>query len=242
MSLDKLKTYADSVSDAYGTEDFSVYLYSLIKMQKLRNILEYGTGLGSTALWCGQACKENGAGKVHTVDLGVEWETNVRRELLKDYRDKTHAQYITDLIQAFALEDHITFHNEAIDYRTTYFHEPLDLVFSDFNHGVANTSALLANILPKMSKNSYIFIDGASCYLPSYWMLESLIPILNTGRVPEALSELSFDVAGLERVVRNTRFTITHIIENKQRKQNNTACITLHPIDMLPYGKLHLDI
>jgi hypothetical protein len=73
-------------------------------------------------------------------------------------------------------------------------------------------------------------------------MLESLIPILNTGKVPEALSELSFDVAGLERVVRNTRFTITHIIENKQRKQNNTACITLHPIDMLPYGKLHLDI
>jgi hypothetical protein len=242
MSLDKIKSYADSVLDVYGTEDFSVYLYSLIKMQKLRNIVEYGTGLGSAALWCGQACKENGFGKVHTVDLGIEWEVNIRRDILKAHREKTHAQYITELIKSHALEDYIELHNEAIDFEKSYSTDPIDILFSDYNHGTIKILELLANLIPKMSRHSYIFIDGASCYLSSYWMLENLISILNTGRIPQSLMELASDKDGLKQVVQATKFSVSHIIENKQRKQNNTACITLSPLDIMPYDKQHITI
>ena len=35
MSLDALKEVTDTIGHVYGTDDFPIYVYSLIKMQKL---------------------------------------------------------------------------------------------------------------------------------------------------------------------------------------------------------------
>ena len=49
--LSKLKRFTDNVGKIYGTEDFAVYLYSIIKITKAKNIIEFGTGLATTTLW-----------------------------------------------------------------------------------------------------------------------------------------------------------------------------------------------
>ena len=44
----------------YGSEDISLLFYALIRREKPQNLIELGTGVGVTALWMAQACKENG--------------------------------------------------------------------------------------------------------------------------------------------------------------------------------------
>ena len=78
MYQDILK-YTKTV-DHYNTHDFSVFLYSLIKMQKPKCVLELGTGFGVTAFLAAQACKENNKGKVITIDNGVQWDQLTKYE------------------------------------------------------------------------------------------------------------------------------------------------------------------
>ena len=63
-----------SLAEVYGKESFCYLIYSLIKMQKPKTIIELGTGLGTTALMIAQALKENNKGKIWTVDNGSDWE------------------------------------------------------------------------------------------------------------------------------------------------------------------------
>ena len=58
----KIKKFTDRVGPVYGTEDFGIYLYSVIKMIKPQNVVELGTGLGATMLWSAQALLENNTG------------------------------------------------------------------------------------------------------------------------------------------------------------------------------------
>ena len=84
----ELKQFTDSVGKIYGTEDFSLYLYSLVKMTRPSTVLELGTGLGTAALWMALALKENNNGILHTIDDGSEWERiKPALEGLKTYRD-----------------------------------------------------------------------------------------------------------------------------------------------------------
>jgi len=54
-----LKRYAELFGPAYGTDKFSLFLYSLVKMECPLNILELGTGYGVSALWLALALEEN---------------------------------------------------------------------------------------------------------------------------------------------------------------------------------------
>ncbi len=56
----KLLLLTDFIGTAFGTEDFCLFLYSLIKLQTPRVIVELGTGLGASAFWMALAAKRTG--------------------------------------------------------------------------------------------------------------------------------------------------------------------------------------
>ena len=91
----KLKQFTDSVGPIYGTEDFGVYFYSVIKMMKPKSILELGTGLGTTMLWAAQALDENNQGKIYTIDDGSEWNhLKKARDQIGEYFREDYLFYI----------------------------------------------------------------------------------------------------------------------------------------------------
>jgi cephalosporin hydroxylase len=125
----RLLAWNSLTGEFYGSEDQSIFLYALAKMQRPRNILELGTGLGHTALWLAQAAQENGAGHVWTVDNGARWpETltyvaqrrTVKAEpsdldaLVADAfdippTDTDHVTRLSRLAAGLGLADHVTF-------------------------------------------------------------------------------------------------------------------------------------
>ena len=229
--LARLKSYTDRVGSMYGTEDFAVYLYSIVKMTKPRSVLELGTGLGVVALWVALALQENGAGKKQTVDDGSEWSSfaEVKHLISEKYREE-YSEFVRNLINGFDFNDQIQFHNEKarFDYSDQY-----DLVFSDFSHSPAFITKLLAEVLPRMSHNSFIFIDSASTYYQSYLTVEKIVDLLNQGKIPKTMLEVG-DEQALRTIVTSCKFELTHIIENKDRNQNSTTQIKIVPIDFMP--------
>ena len=228
--LSKLKQFTDNVGKIYGTEDFAVYLYSIIKITKARTIVELGTGLATTTLWAALALEENQDGIIHTVDDGSEWEhlSKAKDRFIQYYSDK-YNEYISNVISDFELIDHVVFYNQRI--QKLDITGDIDIIFCDYSHGPYSIVKLLADYLPKMNSLSYIFIDSASTYYPSYHTLESLVSILNQGRVPLTLDEMidSKEKSAFIKKVQSSKFELTHIIENKSRDQNSTAQIKISP-------------
>lgn len=74
MSRELLREWSDVAGAVYGSEDQAQLFYALIKMQKPEVVLELGTALGVTSFWMAQAVKENGSGRVFTVDNGEAWK------------------------------------------------------------------------------------------------------------------------------------------------------------------------
>lgn len=74
MSRELLREWSDVAGAVYGSEDQAQLFYALIKMQKPEVVLELGTALGVTSFWMAQAVKENGTGRVFTVDNGEAWK------------------------------------------------------------------------------------------------------------------------------------------------------------------------
>ena len=236
----ELKQLTDRIGSVYGTEDFAVYLYALIKMTKPRSVLELGTGLGSTALWAGLALEENGGGVCHTIDNGEAWVDLKSPTLLNQYYRDNYSDYITDLIAAFQLQNQIVFHNEAItqlEYDTQY-----DIVFCDYAHGPFNCVKLLVDCIPRMQDNAYIFIDSASTLYSSFHTLECTIDLFNQGRVPLTVQELISEEQRQNFIhkIQNCRFDLTHLVENKQRNQNSTAQIKISPIDIVVQPRINI--
>ena len=63
----------------YGSEDTCTLFYALVRRERPVNIVELGAGLGVTALWMAQAVKENGAGRVWTLDDASHWQDPKKR-------------------------------------------------------------------------------------------------------------------------------------------------------------------
>lgn len=78
MSIASLLAWNELTGEYYGSEDQSVFFYSLVKMQCPERVLELGTGLGHTSLWIAYALKENNCGHIWTVDNGARWSDVVR--------------------------------------------------------------------------------------------------------------------------------------------------------------------
>lgn len=234
-TFSELKQYTDSIGSIYGTEDFSIYLYSLVKMTKPRNVVELGTGLGSVALWTALALKENESGSILTVDDGSEWErlkTSVG--MATGIYEENYATYITNLIDKFELTHQIAFLNQKIDSIPI---ENIDIFFSDFAHGPFDIIKLLSQYLPKMSDDSFMFFDSASTHYGSYHTLENIVDTFNNGKIPRVLKEMGTDISDK---VNNCKFQLQHIVENKDRNQNSTACIRITPVDIFPYPRVNV--
>lgn len=228
-----IKQYTDSIGSVYGTEDFSIYLYSIVKMMKPNTIVELGTGLGSTALWTGLAMQENGFGKLYTVDDGSEWSrlSTYVKSLVGNYYRDDYNTYINNLTTSFNLEN-IHLLNEKIS--VINVNEPIDILFTDFAHSVFDIVTLLAGYLPKMSEYSKIYIDSASTNYASYSALESIVSLLNQGKIPASIKEAMVDNIDIT----SSKYHLEHIIENKNRSQNSTACITIMPADIFCYPRV----
>lgn len=227
----KAKQFTDQYGEIYGTEDFAIYLYSVIKMLKPQTVVELGTGLGTTMLWAGLALEENQQGKLITVDDGSEWpRINSVVNLNHNYSD-----HINSLIKQFGLQC-VDFRNEQI--QTLDIEDAIDILFCDYAHSVYDVCRLLAEYLPLMNSYSKIYIDSASTHYNSYNALEQIIELFNQGCIPKTVKELAS--TDLESIIKNHRFDLEHIIENKNRNQNSTACITISPIDIFPYPRVNI--
>lgn len=239
-TFSRLKEFTDSVGVVYGTEDFSIYLYSLVKMVKPNVVLELGTGLGCTMSWMALALKENQKGILHTVDNGSEWHTiNQICENKPEFHRVDYQEYIYNLIDKFELDQQIKFYNQKISH---FGINNIDILFSDFNHSPHGVLECLAQYLGSMNKNSYIFIDSASTYYSSYQLLETIVAELNQGRIPLTLQEMTplTQQSSIQQCVANSRFRLSHIIENKKRNQNSTACIQIEPRDVFPQPRINI--
>lgn len=236
-----LKQYTDTIGSVYGTENISIYLYSLAKMIEPKLVIDLGTGLGSTSLWLGMALKENNIGNVITVDNGSEWDRLKQiRDLLDPYYKEDYSDFIRNLISTFELNSQVSFVNSKIE--TLQVTQEIDILVCDYAHGPYNILKLFAEYLPKMAMNSYIFIDSASTLYSSYHTLEKLIEQLNKGIIPLTLSEMVHedDAENFSKMVQCSTFKLTHLIENKKRNQNSTAQIQISPVDIMPQPRVNI--
>ena len=236
----EVKKLTDSIGQIYGTEDFAVYLYSIVKMYKPSTVVEYGTGLGSTALWIALALEENKLGILHTIDDGSEWDDlKQAKDRFKPYFKERYEDYILNLVNVFDFSKEIRFYNQKIDYSSF---DSIDILFSDFQHSPLAVLRCIANNLHKMSENSFIFIDSASTYFPSFQLLNNLVSNLNQNSIPKTLLEI-IDPSNLlkfQQKVFSSKFELTHIIENKDRNQNSTAQIKILPNDLMPQPRINI--
>jgi hypothetical protein len=227
-----IKEYTDSIGQVYGTEDFSIFLYSLIKMRQSNTVVELGTGLGSVMLWSALALQENGSGVFYTVDDGSEWPRlrQLQDRLGTHYRED-YATFINDLLKHFNFSSDVRFINSRIS--TSNLPDNIDILFSDFSHGPVDILTLFVDYFLKMSDNSIMMFDSASTYYSSYLLLETFVSMLNEGKMPRAFyshsraSEISAKIA-------RCSFSLQHMIENKSRDQNSTACLYIRPTDIFP--------
>lgn len=222
----------------YGVEDFSVFLYALVRMHKPKVMLELGSGSGSCALLCAQAALENGFGKMLSVDDGRSWGRLRERPELADFGAAgctSHAQFLEALRARFGLERHLEF-------RAATFPpfpdagEPVELLFADYESHPAVLVALLAHYLPRMADSASLFIDGVPTYLPSYLLMERIVAQLNAGKLPRSLiAQGNSNAASLGALTQERRFTLVNFTEAKDRPQNSTVWLKIEPVDHVPY-------
>jgi hypothetical protein len=235
----RLKTLTDRIGLDYGTEDFALMLYALVKMRRPEVILELGTGHGGAAFWMAQAAKENGIGKVWTIDDGSLWPTTFEQpghrftaeEWCPDQRD-----YMAAMTTQLGLSEQIRFIAASIP-PFPPVKARIDLLFSDFRHGPEIVIKLFAHFLPMMADASIMLIDSAPTLLSSRLLLERLVADFNKGHIPPLLEDLIDETQRAQAwaLVRRCRFTLLDVMERKDRAQNSTAWIQIAPDDLMPH-------
>jgi hypothetical protein len=245
----ELLRLTDVIGEVYGTEDFGLFLYSLVRMQAPETIVELGTGLGTSALWMALAAKRNGLGHVWTIDdltlsdgyarILAENSARLAGTVWERVAGSTGLECLVKIREILGLDQQLTFvaQRMELDEPTHFdryaFGEPIDLLFSDFSHGPHAIVSILGHFLPKMAAASSVFIDGASTAWPSYLLLEHLVEQLNRGTIPALLQDRC--AVDLTSVMRNRRIVLVHLTERKARVQNSTAWLKIEPVDLQPH-------
>jgi predicted O-methyltransferase YrrM len=232
----------DILGRPYGTEEFCLFLHSLIRMNRPRTIVELGTGYGCSALWMALGCKVSGSGHVWSFDDGARLDR--LPDLLSDSRDRlAHTAWANldpaapttmDVILArLGLESHVTFVHERMslalgtELLTHELHEPVDLLFSDFRHDPEAITSILSYFLPRMAPDSSIFIDSASTFHPSYLLLEHLAGHVDKSALPPTLQNAA--IADLKARLDDHRITLVHLTKVGRSEQNSVAWLKLEP-------------
>lgn len=236
-----IKNYTDQVGPYYGTEDLAVYVYSMIKMTRPQKVLELGTGLATVSLWAAAALVENGTGELVTVDDGSQYANNSDVvSLLGDQYTADYKAFVDQQLKLHGVAAVVNFVNKTLEELT--FRDSYDMLFADFSHSPFAVTRLLGQFLPRITRNSTIFIHSASTYYSSYHTLEAVVDLLNQKRIPLSLREMvnPGDLNRLEQLVNNCVFELTHLVENKQRNQNSAAQIRIVPCDIVPHPRSNI--
>jgi hypothetical protein len=250
----QLVTLTEVIGPNYGSEGIAPFLYSTIRLQRSRHVVELGMGLGVSTLWMALALAQNGAGHLWTVEDSCQLDLQTRSgdgtaleraaalvaELGFNMSGVTSAEeYIAALASHLQVENRLSFIGRTIDLeRFKHFDDyafsaqQIDLLFSDFLHGPEDIMRLLWHFLPRMSAASSIFIDSASSYWPSYLLLEQVVGQLNAGKIPQMLAGWG---AQLEEFVRTRRITLVHLTDPQRESQNATAWLKIEPVDVVPH-------
>tara|TARA_Y100001937_G_scaffold19752_1_gene27331 strand:+ start:737 stop:1516 length:780 start_codon:yes stop_codon:yes gene_type:complete len=243
IERNNLKVDYFSISEDYGTEHFSLLLYSLIRMQRPNNIIELGAGYGTASILMGQALKDNEKGKIWCVDNQHDWPTLKNRLKIIGENFHSYDDYFAYLINKFKLNDYMEYENFNIDFKSHdkffYTNEPIDILFSDAEgsdaEGIVKT---LGFYLPKMSKYSDIFIDRASTIHHSLMTLESIVNCLQSGKIPQVFLESKTDEEAdiFFNFVKRSKFTLINLAESPEKKvnqeQNSTAWLKIEPLNV----------
>jgi predicted O-methyltransferase YrrM len=234
------------LAELYGTEHFGLFLYSILRMQRPEVVVELGFGAGATACLVGQALRDNGTGRLWTVDNGSDWATTSLRGYCQDAigaRDDSESwiEFAIRLTRGLELNDFIAFvDKEMVD--ADYFDpgSAIDLLFADATSSDAvGCMELLKYYLPRMRHHSSIFIDRASTIHHSYLVLNEVVRMLDAKRIPAFLSRdlTPAHRASLDELIASCRISIVHLAEMTTGKlnlrQNSRAWIRIEPDDIL---------
>lgn len=246
----KLLLLTDAVDTGFGTEDFSLFLYSLVRMHIPETVVELGTGFGMAAFWMALAAKRNKTGHVWTVDdfelfdrhkeMVERFTRRLREANVISLETSTAEEYFSRVSTLFGLDPYLTFvRSKIVLNEVGHFTEypfagrPVDLLFTDFQHGGLNILQILGHFLPQMAPASSIFIHSAPTAWSSYLLLEQLCSQLNAGKVPRLLQD--FCGVDLGEIIRHRRIVLVHLTERKDRDQNSAAWLKIEPIDLVPH-------
>lgn len=260
MSFQKLHEYLNyrlkdpgehthELAKEYGTENFSWFMYSLVRMAKPRVMLELGTGAGVTSFLAAQAMKENGFGTVYTIDNVSQWDDT--RRYIREYfgRDDIDYQgFIEAALRTFDLGQHVRYVDFNISAEQLYMPpgvDKLDVVYIDcLGANVQNVAATLAYYLPRMNVYSSLFWDCTSTVNHTFLFFEYMARELNAGKVPVSLlrGAKAPEMAALETLVRNCKFTLVHLTDDNRGKvnkhQNSRTWLKIELNDFIPHGTL----
>lgn len=251
----RLLLLTDAVGTAFGTEDFCLFLYSIVRMHAPETVVELGTGLGVSAFWMALAAKTNQVGHVWTVDdfdlferekaVVEESLAGLRKSNVIDLENPTAEEYYSRISSLLDLDEYLTFVRAKIDLNEVghftqypFAERPVDLLFSDFQHGGVSILEILGHFLPFMAPSSSIFIHSAPTYWPSYLLLEQLCSQLNAGKVPRLLQD--FCSVDLGEFVQQRRVVLVHLTERKERGQNSAAWLKIEPVDVVPHPRARM--
>lgn len=258
MSYEAIRNYINhksvngySLGEMFGTENFALFLNSLLRMQRPWVVVELGTGAAVTALMAAEALQHNQQGHIWTVDDGSHWDVGNMRVCCQgalDYEDEneTHANFINRLINQHDLAKYITL--VTFSMQDDQFFCPdskkIDILFADATSSSAKGCAnILRYYLPKMEDYSSIFIDRASTIHHSLLFLENVVEQLNRGRIPmDLLTGLGEeDRSKMRQLVDRSSFSIMHLTETRAArasnpKQNSRAWIRIEPNDYLHHN------
>jgi hypothetical protein len=220
-------------------------------MNRPASIVELGSGYGSSALWMALAAKRNGNGHVWSFDDNAhlssltqvlrEARPHLGRTLWADLEGIAPAEILATIAVRLGLASCLTFVRERISGDIAHkldaypFDVPVDLLFSDFQHGPSAILDILGGFLPKMASASSIFIDSASTLLPSYLLLEDLVAQLQRGVLPLSLQDHA--AVDLHEHLANRRITLVHITKLGRAEQNSVAWLKLEPADLVPHPR-----
>jgi predicted O-methyltransferase YrrM len=243
-----LRRYRRLTGEVFDSDPLATFLYSLVRMHRCETVVELGSGLGSTALTLGLALRENGAGRAWTVDdfrlvnehLDLAaMAARVEAEGLLEHAPSEPGELIAAMARRLGVEDRLAVVRRRIELDRDELIEdapwagrPVDLLFSDFNHGPEATVRMLAYWLERMAPSASIVIDSASTWWPTWLALEKLHELLSAGRVPGMLEAWGAD---LERVVARRRFTLVHLTRVGRSRQNGAAWLKIEPVDLVPH-------
>jgi len=230
------------LSELYGTENFNYFIYSLIKMDKPKTVVELGSGLGTTTLMMAQAIKENKIGTLHTIDDGSDWD--ILKKFL-DNENRDYKEFINELLNKYKVKDYVKYYNQNINENSFFECKNIDIIFFDcWEAGAKGCVNLIKNYLPKMSGYSHMFFDRSSTIHHAFLILEQVIQYLQKGKIPDIIKEglTKKEITDLKEFVDSSKFTLIHLNDNKYGKknslQNSRSWIKIEPIDIFHHNNV----